>query len=126
MKRRTLDIMFSFGGVGLAILLLILGLVMSNRADFARSYVYDQLVQEDLAFPAADKLDPREVAFSEERSGCLITYSEQAVTTGKQAECYANEYIGGHLTWLATRLGMTQIAQYDGLSFRELGAAQGV
>ena len=43
MKRRTLDITFSVGGLALAGLLLVLGLVLQNQADFAKSYVKDQL-----------------------------------------------------------------------------------
>lgn len=37
MRRRTLDIIFSVGGLALAALLLILGLVLQNQADFAKS-----------------------------------------------------------------------------------------
>lgn len=125
MKRRTLDIMFSIGGIGLAALLLILGLVLTNRANFARDYVRDQLVQQDLTFQTAEKLVPQETEFTEARSGCVIANAGKAITTGKQAECYANEYLGGHLTWLATRLGMTQVAYVDGLNYRQLGVEQG-
>lgn len=124
MRRRTLDIIVSLGGLSLAVLLLVLGLVLTDRASFARNYVHDQLVQEDLTFPTADKLGPEEKAFTEARSQCVIENAGQAITTGGQAECYANEYLGGHLTWLATRLGMTQVAYVDGMSYRELGAAQ--
>ena len=43
MKRRTLDVLFSVGGLALAMLLLVLGLVMTSNANFAKSYVKDQL-----------------------------------------------------------------------------------
>jgi len=43
MKRRTLDILFSTGGAVLAGLLLIVGIVMTSNANFARNYVADQL-----------------------------------------------------------------------------------
>lgn len=125
MKRRTLDILFSIGGVGLAALLLILGLVMTNRADFAKSYVRDELKAQDIQFTALAKLDPREKAYSQARTGCAIQWAGQFVTTGRQAECYANEVIGGHLTWLATRSQMPQVAYVDGMSYRELGVEQG-
>jgi len=124
MKRRTLDILFSVGGAGLAGLLLILGLVMTNRADFAKDYVRNQLTPQDIEFKKADELQPQETEFTKARSGCVIEYAGQAVTSGKQAECYANEYIGGHLTWLATRLEMPQVAYLDGMSFREIGLEQ--
>ena len=43
MKRRTLDILFSIGGLLLAGLLLIAGIVLSANASFANNYVHDQL-----------------------------------------------------------------------------------
>ena len=46
MKRRTLDLIFSVGGGLLAILLLVLGLVLQSQANFADSYVTDQLTRE--------------------------------------------------------------------------------
>lgn len=92
MKRRTLDILFSIGGVGLAALLLIVGVVMSSNADFSKRYVTDQLVQQRITFNSADTLTDAERA-----AGCLVKYAGQELTTGKQAECYANEFIGLHV-----------------------------
>jgi hypothetical protein len=92
MKRRTLDIIFSAGGVLLAALLLVLGLVLQNQADFAKSYVKDQLVQQRITFTPVDKLTDEE-----KQATCIVTYAGQPLTTGKQAECYANNYIAVHL-----------------------------
>ena len=92
MKRRTLDILFSIGGVGLAALLLIIGVVMSGNADFSNRYVTDQLRQQKITFKAADALTEEE-----RKAPCLVEYAGQALTTGKQAECYANEFIGLHV-----------------------------
>lgn len=125
MRRRTLDLMVSGGCLAMAALLLVLGLVLANRADFSENYVHDQLVEQGVTFPAAADLTTEEKSFTEARSGCVLDYAEQAVTTGKQAECYANEYLGGHLASLATRLGMTQVAYVDGMNYRELGAELG-
>jgi hypothetical protein len=92
MKRRTLDMMFSIGGLGLAVVLLILGLVMTSNASFAKDYVKDQLSEQQISFkPAAALTD------EEKQSACLVAYAGQALTTGKQAECYANEFIGLHV-----------------------------
>lgn len=92
MKRRTLDLIFSIGGVALVVLLVVLGLVLRNNADFAKGYVKDQLVQQRITFTAADKLTDEERA-----APCLVTYAGQLLATGKQAECYANSYIGLHV-----------------------------
>jgi hypothetical protein len=93
MKRRTLDIVFSVGGVALAGLLLMLGLVLTNQADFAKSYVKDQLTEQKITFTPVAGL-----AAEEKQADCLVANAGQPLTTGKQAECYANEYIGLHVT----------------------------
>jgi hypothetical protein len=92
MKRRTLDVLFSVGGIALAGLLLVLGLVMTSNANFSKSYVKDQLSQQNITFKTADTLTPEEAS-----SACLVKYAGQPLTTGKQAECYANDFIGLHV-----------------------------
>lgn len=116
MKRRTLDIMFSIGGLGFAGLLLVLGFVMTSNADFSRNYVKDQLSQQKITFTALDKLTPEDKAYTQAKTGCVIKYAGQALTSGEQAECYANEYIGGHLKKIP--------AGTKGLTYAEIGGAQ--
>ncbi len=105
MKRRTLDIILSLGGLGLAVLLLIVGLVLTSNANFANSYVRDQLSRQQITFP-----DLGELTEEERQSPCLRRYAGQQLTTGEQAECYANDFIGLHLRAVA-----------DGQTFAELG-----
>jgi len=93
MKRRTLDIVFSIGGVLLAALLLVLGLVLQNQANFAHNYVKDQLSAQKITFTPVAGL-----AAEEKKAQCLMDNAGKPLTTGKQAECYANEYIGLHVT----------------------------
>jgi hypothetical protein len=108
MKRRTLDVLFSVGGIALAALLLVLGLVMTSNADFARGYVGDQLGQQNITFKPAAALTEQE-----RRSTCLVAFAGQRLTTGKQAECYANDFIGLHLQAVA-----------DGRTYADLGEPQ--
>jgi hypothetical protein len=93
MKRRTLDIMFSVGGVLLAVLLLVLGLVLRSNANFAKSYVHDQLTSQQITFAPVSQLTP-----AEQKSSGLVDNAGQLLTTGKQAEIYANDYIADHLS----------------------------
>lgn len=106
MKRRTLDIMFSVGGLALAGLLLVMGIVLNSNASFAKDYTRDQLSAQQISFKAADKLTDAEKA----GAPCAIGYAGQALTTGKQAECYA-QYIGVHVK--ATAAGRTYASQGD-------------
>ncbi len=113
MKRRTLDLLFSGGGVLFAILFLVLGLVLQNQADFANSYVARQLGDQKVMFTPAAYLAGADL---QPGGDCLVAYAEQPMTTGKQAECYANQYIAYHLQEAATKAG------YDGATFATLGS----
>lgn len=93
MNRRNLDITFSIAGVLFAALILVLGLVLQNQANFAKNYVHDQLAAQKIVFTPVDKLSPEEAS-----STCLTKYASQDLVSGKQAECYANDYIALHLT----------------------------
>ena len=106
MKRRTLDIMFSVGGLLLAGLLLVMGVVLQSNASFAKDYTGDQLAAQQITFKAADKLTDAEKA----GAPCAIAYAGQALTTGKQAECYS-KYIGVHVA--STAEGRTYASQGD-------------
>ena len=108
MKRRTLDVLFSAGGIALAGLLLVLGLVMTSNANFSKNYVKDQLSQQKITFKTADTLTAEE-----QQSACVVKYAGQPLTTGKQAECYANDFIGLHVKSVA-----------DGQTYADLGAPQ--
>jgi len=108
MKRRTLDILLSLGGLVLAGLLLVAGLVLTSNANFANNYVTDQLSQQNITFKTADTLTDEE-----KQQACLVTYAGQKLTTGKQAECYANNFIGLHLKSTA-----------NGQTYADLGAPQ--
>jgi len=108
MKRRTLDILVSTGGVLLAGLLLIAGLVLTSNANFANDYVATQLSEQNIAFKPLAALTPEE-----KQQTCLVEYAGQKLTTGKQAECYANNFIGLHLKGIA-----------DGKTYADLGEPQ--
>lgn len=55
--------------------------------------MHDQLSAQQIVFT------PKAGLSDEEREArCLVDNAGEPLTTGKQAECYANEYIGFHLT----------------------------
>jgi len=119
MKRRTLDIAFSIGGIVFSVLLLVVGLILNNQASFAKTYVHDQLVAQKIFFTPAEFLSD-----AEKQAACLVTFGTtagdatkgQAMDTGKKAECYSNEYIGLHMEEAATEAG------YEGATFSTMGA----
>ncbi len=96
MKRRTLDLMFSLGGVAIALLLAVAGLVLQANADFANDYVGRQLAEQNITFKTLDTLTD-----AERQQPGLVENAGRPMTTGKQAEVYANEFIGLHLKGIA-------------------------
>jgi hypothetical protein len=91
MTRRTLDVIFATGGLLVALLILVLGLVLQNQADFAKDYVHHQLAEQRITFT------PAQFLAADENAACLKSNAGKSLVTGKQAECYANNYIGLHV-----------------------------
>lgn len=114
MKRRTLDIIFAAGGVVVALLLGVVGYLLADQADFAKSYVKDQLGEQKIVFAAAEKLTDEEKGWKS-GSKCLTEYAGKTMETGKQAECYANFYIALHMETSAKNAG------YPGETYATLG-----
>jgi len=122
MKRRTLDIAFSVGGIIFSILLVVVGLILTDQKDFAQTYVKSQLSEQQIFFPKAEALaentaealnadllekfdgDQTKVdefltsrnLTAEADSECLNKFAGQQMLTGKQAECYAEHFIKLH------------------------------
>ena len=96
MKRRTLDILFAIGGAVFAVMLVTLGVVMTSNASFAKTYVTGQLTEQHIVFSPRSQLTAEEA-----KAPCLVANAGQKLTTGKQAECYANNYIGLHVQSIA-------------------------
>jgi hypothetical protein len=119
MKRRTLDVLVSLGGLGLAVLLLIGGLVFAANANFANTYVTQQLSQQQISFKPADTLTAEE-----QQRPCLVTYAGQPLTTGKQAECYANNFIGLHLQGIAGGKTYAQLGDVQTQLRTQIAASQ--
>ncbi len=116
MQRRTLDILVSIGGAGLVILLVVGAVVLRGESNFSSNYVKEQLSQQKITFTTADKLTDADKEYTQARTSCTFKYAGQDLTSGKQAECFANEYLAGHLSHMP--------AGTDGLTYAEIGAAQ--
>ena len=113
MNRRMLDLLFSIGGVLLGVLLLVLGLVLNNQANFAKSYVTNQLTEQQIKFTPVAGLKGEDKAAGGQ---CLDSYAGSALDSGKKAECYANQYIGFHLKEAA------KTAKVEGATYATLGS----
>lgn len=114
-KRRTLDITFAAGGIVVAIVLVVLGLVLADQQAFAKDYVKGELGAQKITFAAADKLTEPEKTY-QPGSKCLVENAGKLMETGKQAECYAKYYIAFHMRESAKTAG------FEGETYATLGA----
>ena len=99
MKRRTFDAILTVAGAGLTIFFIVAGSLGLWAYSFANSNVHNQLAQQQITFPAAS-------AFAKAAPGGEITpgmipsvsqYAGLQLTTGQQAQVYADDFIAVHL-----------------------------
>ena len=99
MKRRTFDRIVSFVGLGLSVFLFVAAALLNWGASFADESVATQLSQQKITMP--DKESAGFKALSDEAQTALAPFSNMPLTTGKQAQVYADFYIGSHLKGIA-------------------------
>ena len=99
MKRRTFDRIVSFVGLGLSVFLLVAAVLLNWGASFANESVNTQLAQQKITMPDKDSAGFK--ALSDEAQKELAPFSNMPLTTGAQAQAYADFYIGSHLKGIA-------------------------
>jgi hypothetical protein len=92
MRRRTFDTLVSGVGFLLAGVLLIAGVLAFWGYSFADRNVTEQLAAQQIYFPPAGS-----DALPADKYPTLQQWGGEQITTGKQAEAYANVYIKSHL-----------------------------
>ncbi len=92
MKRRTFDVIASSVGILLAIVFVVAGGLLTWAHYFVKNEVYTELSAQQITFPAADS-----PAISAPEYAPMKKYAGQLMTTGDQAEVYADYFIANHL-----------------------------
>jgi hypothetical protein len=92
MKRRTFDRIVSWGGLSLAALLVIAGSLLTWAHNFVGNEVHSQLAAQQIYFPP--KGSP---AIQAPEFNAMQQYAGQQLTTGTQAQVYADHFIANHL-----------------------------
>src|SRR3984957_10231299 len=99
MQRKIFDVVASAGGLVMVVVLVVAGGLLMWGYSFANSNVHNQLAEQQIVFPP-------KAAFAHPVAGSEITpsmigtvskYAGQPLTTGAQAEVYANDFINVHL-----------------------------
>ena len=112
MKRRTFDVLTTWVGAGLTVMLLVAGALLWVGFSFATNNVHDQLAAQKIFFPAAGSkaLAPEDIG------PYLNKYAGQQMVNGAQAEAYADHFIAVHVKAIAggkTYAEVSAAAQVD-------------
>jgi hypothetical protein len=93
MRRRTFDALAATAGLLIAGLLLVAGGLLTWGHNFVANEVHTQLAAQKIVFPPADSPAVKGPQFAPMRQ-----YGGQLMTTGAQAQVYADHFIAVHLT----------------------------
>jgi hypothetical protein len=112
MRRKSFDALVSVGGLLLALVLVIAGGLAFWGYSYDNNTVASQLKAQEIVFPPAS-------AFAHAKPGTEITpqmrpyllkYAGQRMTTGAQAEAYADHFIAYHLAEMPDRGVYSQVS----------------
>jgi hypothetical protein len=92
MRRRTFDALATAAGLLIAGLLLVAGGLLTWGHTFVASEVHTQLAAQKIVFPADNSPAIKAPEFA-----AMHQYAGQLMTTGAQAEVYADHFIANHL-----------------------------
>jgi hypothetical protein len=100
MQRKMFDLLASAGGLVMVVVLVVAGSLLLWGHSFTTNSVASQLARQDIVFPTR-------AAFAQAKPGTEITpgmlpyllkYAGQPLTTGAQAQAYADHFIAVHLS----------------------------
>lgn len=112
MRRKTFDVLASVAGLVLAIVLAVGGGLMLWGHNFVDNQVSSQLAAQKIVFPATS--NPEFKALPPADAAAMGQYAGQAMTTGAQAQVYADNFIAFHLSKMGgtySQLSAASLAQ---------------
>jgi hypothetical protein len=92
MRRRTFDLLMATAGLFLAVTLVASGVLLLWAHNFIGNEVHSQLAAQQIFFPASNSPAIKAPEFA-----AMHQYGGQQLTTGAQAEVYADHFIANHL-----------------------------
>jgi hypothetical protein len=95
MRRRTFDALVSGAGLLLVAVLIVAGVLLTWGHSYANNQVASQLSAQRIVFPTTSS--PEFTILPAANRAQMAKYAGQEMTTGAQAETYANYFIARHL-----------------------------
>ena len=108
MRRRTFDALMVVAGLGLAAVLLVAGGLLTWGHNFVTSEVHSQLAAQKIVFPPASS--PAIKSLPKADAKAMSVYGGQMMTTGAQAQTYADHFIAVHLGEIGGGLTYSQLS----------------
>lgn len=105
MKRRTFDLLIGMAGLFIAAILVVSGSLLFWAHNFVEHEVHTQLSTQQIFFPA--KGSP---AIADPEYQAMNKYAGQQLTTGAQAQTYADHFIANHLKKIGGGLTYSQLS----------------
>jgi hypothetical protein len=108
MRRRTFDALMVYAGLAVAAILIVAGGLLTWGHAFTTSQVHNQLAAQKIVFPAAN--NPEIKALPKADATAMKAYAGQTMTTGAQAQTYADHFIAVHLREAAGGMTYSQVS----------------
>ena len=105
MRRKTFDVLTSAVGLALAVIMLVAGGLLLWGHNFINNEVHNQLAAQKIVFPANNSPAIKAPEFA-----AMHQYAGQLMTTGAQAEVYADHFIANHLKVIGGGLTYSQLS----------------
>ena len=122
MKRRAFDVIASAVGLGLAILLMVGGGLLTWAHNYVSDEVHNQLAAQKVFFPPSSDPELKDPAFAAVRQ-----YAGQQLLTGDQAEVYADHFIANHLKAIGGGKTYAELSgKYQGLTDKQKASPAGL
>ncbi len=99
MRRKTFDVLVSSVGLLLTVVLIVAGALLMWGYTFTNDQVNQQLSAQKITFPPANS--PAVTSLPAADATAMKKYAGQSMTSGAQAETYANHFIAVHLSEVA-------------------------
>lgn len=126
MRRKTFDRLLVAFGLIVTVVLIVAGSLLTWGSSFISTQVHNQLAEQQIYFPPAS-------AFAHAKAGTEITpsmgqymlpYAGQLMTTGTEAEIYADHFIAVHLSEMPYK-GVYAVASAAAIANPKNAAIQG-
>ena len=108
MRRRTFDALMVVAGLALAAVLLVAGVLLTWGHNFVSNEVRSQLVAQKIVFPPASSDSIKSLPKAD--AAAMRVYAGQEMTTGAQAQTYADHFIAVHLSEIGGGLTYSQLS----------------